>query len=124
MSLLRVLLEGGRTAFRPGEPLKGTAEWSLEKTPSALEVRLYWRAWGTDELHVETIASVRLDPPSARDKRPFTFVLPGEPYSFNGRVLSLRWGVELVAMPQKQAARAEFSLGPDALPIGLHAGTG
>jgi hypothetical protein len=114
MSVLKIELSAGRTAFAPGEELTGAATWKLEKPPRAVELRLFWftRGWGTEDAGV--VETVRFDHPLPEEARPFRLRLPEAPYSFSGKLMSLHWAVELVARPSKAVARQDITIAPGA----------
>ena len=109
-----------RESFRPGETVRGSVEWSVDRAPKSAQARLYWRVEGRGGDHVEELRTVALESPGTRERRPIQFVLPRGPYSFEGRLMSLTWGVELVIQPGKHAARVEFAVSPDGRPVDLH----
>lgn len=99
-SWARLEIAGGRRVFAPGDELEGRASWHLEEEPEWVEVRLYWRTEGKGDQDVDVVAEERWETPG-RDSgdRPFRFELPAGPYSFSGTLITLYWGVELVAEP-------------------------
>jgi hypothetical protein len=112
MSALTIELSEGRTAFAPGEELTGTATWKLDQPPRAVELRVFWftRGWGTEDAGV--VETVRFDHPLPEEARPFRLQLPASPYSFSGKLISLRWALELVAQPSKAVVRQEITIAP------------
>ena len=50
---------------------------------------------------------------------PFRFQLPSAPYSFSGKLISLVWAVEVVALPANIAGRVNIILSPDGKEIEL-----
>jgi hypothetical protein len=40
--------------------------------------------------------------------------LPWGPYSFSGKLISLIWAFELIALPSEDSIRQEIVIGPDA----------
>ncbi len=113
MSELKIELRDGRTAFQPGAELAGVANWESAAPPRAVEVRLLWFTRGKGTEDVQVVNTVRFDDLQAGVARPFRFRLPPAPYSFSGRLISLRWAVELVLLPTKDSTRVEFVLAPD-----------
>jgi hypothetical protein len=99
-------------SFEPYGTVTGAVHWSLEKPPEALELRLFWftRGRGTEE--AQAISTLDLDS-SVNGERPFSFVLPGSPWSIDGRLVSIVWGIELVEKKQGSLALEEFVMGPD-----------
>lgn len=122
MDQLRIGLREDRTRFSPGDHLEGAAGWQLDQPPQSVEVRLLWFTRGKGTEDAEVVDTVRFDQPQAADARPFTFQLPVAPYSFSGKLISLIWVVELVALPGKQAARVEFVLAPEGREVTLEGG--
>jgi len=112
VSWLKVELDEGRTSFRPGEVVRGTASWSLEAPPAAVEVRLIWFTQGKGDRDVGLVETVPCPAPGAEGRQAFAFSLPDGPYSFSGTLVSLLWAVEVVALPASDAALAELVMSP------------
>ena len=112
MSDLKIELSEGRTAYAPGEELTGTVSWKLEKPPRAVELRLFWFTRGRGSEDAGVVERVRFDHPLPEEARPFRFRLPEAPCSFSGKLISLRWAVELVAEPSKAVGRQEITIAP------------
>lgn len=121
MSQLKIGIRGEKRAFQPGEDLGGAAGWELEAAPQAVEVRLIWFTRGKGTEDVGLVETIRFDQPKAAEARPFQFHLPATPYSFSGKLISLTWAVEMVALPSKQSTRIEFIMGPDGREVVLTA---
>jgi hypothetical protein len=111
---LAVFLPSNRTAFQPRENLSAAVLWALDRAPAQIEARLFWRTRGKGTEDVEIVARQFLVSPAAAGESSMTFALPEGPWSFSGKLISLGWGVEVVAEPGGQNARCEFVLGPDA----------
>jgi hypothetical protein len=110
----------GEHCYLPGEEIDGVAAWRGERAPAAVELRLFWftRGKGTEDL--EIVRRVPFDAPLAVERRPFKLRLPDEPYSLSGRLVSLRWAVELVALPDdRDAARVDVVVAPERRPLVL-----
>ena len=112
MNGVEIELQGGRTAYAPGETLAGTVSWQLDAATESVEVRLFWytRGKGTTDVHV--VKAQHYAAPGAAGRRPFTFVLPDEPYSFSGKLISLIWALEAVVQPGERSARRELVVAP------------
>ena len=120
MNELKILLADDRKQFRPGETLQGIAGWRLTAIPRRVDLRLFWytRGKGTEDVGVAN--RIGFEQPQAEEGRRFSFVLPEEPYSFSGQLLSLVWALELVVEPGAQTTRLEFVLSPSGEEIILH----
>lgn len=102
----------GRTSFSPGEPIAGAVSWSLPAIPKQLEVRLYWFTRGKGTPDVQIVERVVIDGPPIQGVHPFTFHAPNGPYSFSGKLISLMWGLEVVAEPKDRSERIEIVCAP------------
>lgn len=112
MSTLRIEPTDGRTAFTPGQPLSGQASWRVERAPASAELRLFWYTSGKGTQDVGVVDTVVFAAPRADDRRDFTLVLPPEPYSFSGKLISLSWALELIVEPGSHVERRELVLSP------------
>ena len=112
MSGLSLQLADGKTKFRPGERVEGLAFWELDEAPKSLEVRLYWRTQGKGTVDLEIVRTELVPVPFAAGRRAFAFELPAGPYSMSGRLVSIVWGVELVAEPKGQSENVGITLSP------------
>jgi hypothetical protein len=116
---LAVFLPGNRTAFAPGERIEVTVLWAFSRVPGTIDVRLFWitRGKGTEDIEIVDRSAIRA--PAIAGEERCVFVLPGAPWSFSGKLISLVWGVEAVVASPEQAARCEFVLAPGAAEIRL-----
>lgn len=112
MSWLTLETSGGRTDCRPGDVISGTAGWNLDAAPAAVEVRLFWYTEGRGTQDVQIVECARFEGPLANERRDFRFQLPAEPYTFSGKLISLRWALEVVALPSEEAQRLEITVSP------------
>ena len=114
MSTLRIIPDAGRTAYEPGEPITGRIEWSLDASTSGgwLELRLLWHTEGKGTRDGNVVETLRINAPAATGEQDFAFTLPGGPYSFAGRLISLLWGLELVSSHKGEAERVELTVAP------------
>ncbi len=112
MSELRLGLRENRTAYQPREEIVGAATWELDTPVERAAIHLLWFTRGKGTEDVEITDEIVFDAPQAGDTRTFSFQLPGAPYSFSGRLISLLWAVELVLEPGEDSAKVEFTMGP------------
>jgi len=111
-----------RTGRRPGETVELSGMWALGHRPKAVEARLLWFTRGRGIEDIVVVASQAVPSPAEAGEQVFKFTLPEGPYSCSGRLVSIKWAVELVA--DAEAARWEFTLGPDGREIALGSGGG
>ena len=110
MSELTIELAGGRTGYKPGEPLSGRVTWRVDNQPSSAELRLFWYTSGKGTQDVGVVNTMTFAAPRAQDHRDFTLPLPREPYSFSGTLISLTWAIELIVEPGGHVERCELVL--------------
>jgi len=118
MSNLHLELADGKTTYRPGETIEGVAFWELPELPKVLELRLFWRTQGKGTVDHQVVSTVAFDGAKPTDRRPFRFPLPASPYSVSGILVSIVWGLELVAEPGGSAG-VEIILSPTAQEVRL-----
>ncbi len=116
---LEIRLRNDIASYSPGETVEGEASWALPEPPAAMELRLFWRTEGAGNTDLEVVESRPFESPRAADRRPFQFRLPAGPWSFQGPLIHLVWGVELVASPSEDASRVDLTVAPGGREIQL-----
>lgn len=101
-----------RGAFSPGEEIEVRAIWDLPEPPESIELRLAWHTSGKGDRDLKVVKTVSINSPVARDDQWLAIVLPNGPYSFSGKLISLVWGLELVAIPEEESTRREITIAP------------
>jgi len=114
----------GRAAFAPGDAVEGTVSWRFDAPPAKLELRLLWYTEGRGDQDVEVVERVPFETPGPADWRSFHLRLPAGPYSFSGKLISLRWALEAVAEPGDRSARTDLVVSPTGREIRLGPGGG
>ena len=112
MDLINIQIDGSRTSFAPGESISGTVSWQLERAADGVEVRLFWYTRGKGTTDVQVVKAQHFDIAGTSGRRPFKFVLPLEPYSFSGKLISLLWALEAVVQPGDRSQRLELVVAP------------
>ncbi len=120
MKGMELSLNAPGAQYFPGEELRGTLDWELESDPARLEIALFWSTEGKGSGDSHTVATEVLESPGPRGRREFRFQLPEAPHSFQGRLISLIWGVEAICKKPKMQAFASFVMAPggEALSVG------
>ena len=118
---LKLELLDDRTAYRPGETIDGIASWELPKPPQRIEVCLCWHTEGRATEDAALVKTVGFDDPAPVDAQPFQFTVPIGPYSYDGRLIAIRWAVELNAKGVKDIARIDITISPTREPFVLPA---
>ncbi|MBN2310523.1 MAG: hypothetical protein JXR94_16230 [Candidatus Hydrogenedentes bacterium] len=119
MNSLGIVLDNDTARFTPGEAVAGRVTWAFDAPPEALELRLFWRTEGKGDEDVSVVETVRIDGPGLSGERAFEFPAPEGPYSFSGKLISLIWALELLAVSGKESARQDIVLSSDGAEIVL-----
>lgn len=117
--MLTIQTTDGGTWFKPGELVEGTATWRLDAEADAVEVRLFWYTSGKGSRDVEVIRSLRDEHPLPTGSRSFSLRVPEGPYSFSGKLITLAWAIELVALPSGETERLDLLIGPQPVEVDL-----
>ena len=117
---LTLQIRDERTRFAPGDEVAGVASWQLAGPPRAVVVRLIWLTRGKGTGDVGVGAEARFDAPAMADRKEFRLRLPGGPYSFSGKLISLIWMLELAVEPSGQARQIELTVSPTGSEVILH----
>ncbi len=108
---LRLDLESA--ALEPGAELRGRAEWQAEAgRPESVLISLMWHTEGKGTEDVEILEQIEVESPPPSGRRDFAFRLPGFPWSFSGRLVSLVWAVEASLEPEGAVERVSFVAAP------------
>lgn len=118
---LRILLEGNRRVYQPGDLLRG--EYHIESLrllqPTAVEISVLWHTEGQGDEDLAVHHFERLgteDDPgiASQSSGRFETRLPASPLSYQGLIVKIRWCVRVrVFLPRGKALVAEvpFQLG-------------
>jgi hypothetical protein len=102
----------GRSAFEPGQTVPVTAKWDLKSPLDAVELRVVWNTASRGDVELQIAKAVRIESPHPSDTLQMTLTLPRQPYSFSGKLVSLVWALELVAIPSLASTRTQITIGP------------
>ena len=117
--MLTINTTDGGHWFKPGETVEGKVSWHLEDDADAIEIRLFWYTEGKGSQDVEVVDEKRIANPNLHGDRSFRFRVPGEPYSFSGKLITLAWAIELVVLPGGETERMDLLLGPQPVEVDL-----
>ena len=112
MSQLRIETTDNKTAFLPGDDISGIAVWQLDKPVEAVEVRLFWYTEGKGTQDVGIAQTVRFDNLEQQGGRPFSIKTPNGPYSLSGKLISIIWALEIIALPSAETERLNIIISP------------
>ncbi|RMG44574.1 MAG: hypothetical protein D6719_01550 [Candidatus Dadabacteria bacterium] len=114
-----IKIENRERGFEPGEEIRGEVNWFLKKEPEFVDIRLFWHTEGKGTTDSEAVDSKTIKPAGATGSSSFTFRLPDSPNSFSGKLISLIWGIEVVAGSDYSAAEF-FTVAPGRKEIELY----
>ena len=118
MPTLTAEFASDQRTFAPGEPIDGLAGWDLEGKPRKwVEVRLFWATSGKGTPDAVIVDAVKFEDPADIDAQAFHFTAPEGPLSYEGRLIEIGWGVEVVAHKVREPARLECLLSTTGQPV-------
>jgi len=120
MEYLKIEVEGQGRSIRPGEQVEGRLEWSLENPPERLEVRLLWFTEGRGTRDVGVVGRQSFEHQPETGNQAFSIRAPEAPYSFEGRLITLRWILEAAVDPGDMVTQEQLVLGPGGTAIDLY----
>ncbi len=110
-----------RTAYYPGEAIEGIASWVFPHPVERVEVHLCWHTEGRGAEDASVVETVGFDHPPPVGAKPFRLSAPAGPYSYDGRLIAIRWTVEVVAAGVKDVAQMPVTISPTLEPFVLPA---
>lgn len=114
MSRLQLETHENRTAFVPGETIQGVTGWELDAPPERVELCLLWHTAGKGDRDTNVAERVTFESPAAVDAQTFSLTAPEGPYSYEGKLITLSWALELIVEPGGHVERLELVIAPDA----------
>lgn len=112
MSEFHLETTDNRTAFSPGEKIRGVAGWHMDKPPKSAQLRLFWYTQGKGNMDSDVAETRDLDASIAVDAKPFEFHVPDGPYSYSGVSISVCWAIELIIKPGNHIKRVDVTISP------------
>lgn len=99
---MRILLEGNRRLYQPGDLLSGTYQVESPKSGGlhAVEISVLWRTEGQGDEDLAVHHFERIDADDKIDFRrpqPFSTALPSSPLSYQGVIVKICWCVRVRA---------------------------
>ena len=110
MDELDIKLNRHSGRYLPLEELMGEVAWHLAQEPRSIAAHLLWRSQGKGLQDVVIVASEQITSLTRQGSAGFSFLLPAEPYSFSGELISLAWCVEVSVDGGRVAQQAAFTL--------------
>jgi hypothetical protein len=96
------------THYLPGQRIAGKILWALAKPPKELSLTLIWFTEGRGSTDRKLEAEQTWSTEATSGEENFEFTLPASPYSFEGKLISLHW--ELQLRPKKGKGSCELPI--------------
>lgn len=112
MTEMAIEMKDGVTGFEPGATVHGRATWLMDGHVESLEARLMWHTVGMGTRDRAVAQTVTFHKPLQQETRSFEMRLPVEPYSCSGKLVSIVWLIELVALPSEENVNQTIVIGP------------
>lgn len=117
--MISLTVNDGRSTFAPGEDITGIVSWSGDQHLAWVEVRLFWYTEGKGTMDVGVATSERFSDLGFHGEKPFRMSAPALPPSCSGRLVSIRWALELVSADDQPVVKIDLVIAPGAREIVL-----
>src|SRR5690348_448767 len=98
MADIHIELSNGRLEYGQNEMLEGKVRWNVDQAKSAI-LRFFWRTEGKGIQDLGLQEELSFDTPRTMDERSFRFKVPAGPWSYDGKLVSIRWTLEFQVEP-------------------------
>jgi len=119
--VLTLQTKDGGIWFKPADLVEGRASWHIDygEEVDSIELRLFWYTSGKGSQDVGIVRVLRDDSPDPSGHRDFSIRAPEGPYSFSGKLITLSWAIELVALPSGETERLDLRIGPQPVEVDI-----
>jgi len=93
-----------------GSQVRQRLEWLFESIPDYIEHRIVWIYRSPESEYETTVRTTRINAFDAQGRTSIDLQLPAGPYSYEGKLLSIDWAIDIVAYPSREKDRQHFSL--------------
>ena len=108
-----------KLAFMPGEPVSGKILWALDQPPEEILLSIGWWTEGRGSKDAKITGETTWRTSASAGEESFSFTIPESPYSFNGQLISLKWGLEISAKRGREKQTQEIVVSPWGVPVDL-----
>ena len=112
MGELNIGLNSDVSTFAPGQTVEGVISWELDEDPQKLVLALHWYTQSRATKQSGMVEDIEFERPGRKGSKDFSFEIPTGPYSFQGRLLSLKWVLELAPSPGIDLVRQPITVSP------------
>lgn len=114
-----LFIDIAKTDYQPGGQVSGKILWALNKPPGEIILSLGWWTEGRGTKDAKIVEEKVWKTEQVAGEETFSFDIPESPYSFNGQLISLKWGLELSARKDRQKNLQEISVSPWGVSVDL-----
>ena len=115
--MLTIETANGQIGFSPGTMINGHVGWQLDHAPKKAVFRLFWYTEGRGTQDVGVIEETEIHVQQTQHEQAFQYQLPMEPYSFQSKLITLKWALELIV--DKEVSRLDLTVSPWTEPLVL-----
>lgn len=113
MDKISIQLKDGKISYQPGEKICGELEWDLTQEVENIAINVFWYTEGMGDQDSEIAETEIIKSPLKSDRQSFKIELPMAPYSYSGKITSLKWALEATTLKNKVKDVKEFSMMPE-----------
>ena len=96
MKNLEIILKDKKVDYLPAESVSGKVRWHFEtESPGNLHLKFYWQTSGRSQADTEIVNMLTIQTPELSGSQDFEFKFPYGPPSYEGRLFSLNWFLEV-----------------------------
>jgi len=108
---INIAIDEAFSKIEPSGRIKVKVTWAALKADS-MNINLLWFTSGKGDEDIEIVETRELEHIGSDGERHVEFDLPGQPYSFSGKLISLHWAIEAVPKTNEESKMIEFVLSP------------
>ena len=103
MAEVQIQLTNDRSKYAPNDILEGKVCWNVGQARSAI-LRFFWRTEGQGTTDIGLHEELSFNEPQSVDSRAFRFKVPAGPWTYDGKLVAIRWTLELQVEPGNVAS--------------------
>lgn len=106
-------------AYLPGEIIRGSILWALDKSPETVRLSFGWWTEGRGSEDSYVVNELEWNTHDTAGNETFEFTVPEAPYSFSGHLITLKWGLELSVKKGRDSSLQDITIGLSEIPVQL-----
>ncbi len=114
---LEIICDNESKAYRPGDTISGRMRWRCDEAPQWVEIRLFYYTEGKGTQDIGVVETIRENNCPLSGEKSFAFTAPNHPTSCSGKLVSIRWALELVSNNNEPIPKVNIIIAPEAQEI-------